>query len=798
MKNNNYNVKVREARPPPFPASIPLPSSPSSPLSLDSNESSPNIQSDDPTQAPKPDGGPRAEEHLPVASPESVTSARDSPPPSPSSPASTSLPSPVFPPPSIIANTHDTTESGLIKHFHHIIYENALDPVLVHDMDGWIVDANGAAVALTGYSIEELRHKNIRELESRYVRPDPKILEQLMSGAAFRIYGEHISKQGRVFPVEVHISLATVEGKNYVVGLFRDMTEILRAKTLEKANEVAQATNRAKNVFLATMSHELTTPLYGVMASLEILKQSILTEKQLDILDCAMNSAIILKGIVNDILDLSVLELGMFKIAKDPFSFTHRVASSFQIFGEAARFQGLSFKWLHDGLEVVHLPRSTSYPPSSSYPSYPFSSSSAFSPYPPQLRQVEFGSLPPLNVVGDPKRMQQVLMNLLSNAVKFTPRGGSVVLSTHVTSQDDKSVKLRIDVADTGIGLPVDQQQRVFEKFTQAEEGFTRKYSGTGLGLYISNKLVLLMGGKLTVKSEVRKGSVFTIDIRMPKYSDPLPPQSAGTEVIDTPPLVAAMAAYHRFGKKRHRERRRRPIIPQFPNTLAATANVGLPLTVRDETHKEDKQKHLSEPLLSDASFSQGSGGREMASDGDDSDGEDAVGGTPRSIYDETDISTPSSSAEPSPRGDEGGEASVKVGDILSVLLVEDNIVNQKVGKQLLRTLGIRDIDIANDGQHCLDMIKARRLNCNKRMYNVILMDKQMPFLDGLEATRVIRQQEMSEGHVRMVIIALTADCRAGVDQEVLSAGMDDYLTKPVQASSIYNTFLKHGLLAPP
>jgi|GEM_PF-2490546 len=404
----------------------------------------------------------------------------------------------------------------------------------------------------------------------------------------------------------------------------RNLREIDQANIAYKqAKAVAEAANEAKTRFLAVMSHEIRTPMNSVLGLTELMEQEGVADDQKASLRDIHASAEHLLRLVNDLLDLSRIESGNVELETLPYSLHENMRKTLALLSP----QGMA-KGIH-------------------------------------LRYVTRNLPDPLWIVGDPFRLQQVLYNLIANALKFTEQGW-VTLMVDGSMLSDQKARIRFAVRDTGIGIPADRLETIFNSFVQAESSTTRRYGGSGLGLAISRQLVELMGGELAVSSREGSGSEFYFEIAMPLAEKPeMDSSQSGPIVVDV----------------------------------------------------QKESLEAAEP---------GKGQR--------------------------------------------------------VLIIDDNPVNLKVAKAMLQRLGCQ-IETADDGRLGVEAWQE------KGPFDLIFMDCLMPNLDGYQATKIIRDQENAlPGNVRVPIIALTANAMQGEKERCKSAGMDDYLSKPVQISQMRKT----------
>lgn len=614
--------------------------------------------------------------------------------------------------------------------------EQSHSAVMIIDLQSRIEYINAGLCKQTGYGRREVVGRPWREYLSPRMTPETaaEMVSTVRAGLTWSSEWLHLRKDGTYYPVRCTVTPVKRRTGEIAcfVAVFEDMTEVKRNEaTLREAIDRAEAGDRAKSQFLATMSHEVRTPLNGIVGFTNLLLETPLTPEQREYMQTIRMSGEALIQLTSDILDFARIESGKLKLDPQPCDPRECLEDALDLFATRAAEKKIELlHWTADGV-----------PPA---------------------------------VLLDAGRLRQVLINLINNAVKFTDAGEiEVSLSAKhapgAEGRPDADWELEFTVRDTGLGIAAEQQGKLFKPFSQLENSTTRRYGGTGLGLAISRNLVQLMGGQISLASEPGAGSTFTFTVLAPEVKSdvvkPPPPSIAGVRLAiagESSPLrrelvrlgtrwgalvteatvdqlpglswdVALMDVDLVMAAELSQQSQPRPGLPPdkiiglVPLVLTAATRTALRphfrLLVNKPVHHDSLRALLAGPAT--------------------------TRGTSAAVF---------------------GKANVFD---LRVLLVEDNPVNQRLMQRVLGNLGCR-WTLADNGR--LGVEELARSD-----YDVVLMDLHMPEMDGLEAITHIREGKSGERMRQVWIAALTADARADQRERVLAAGANDYLTKPIK-----------------
>lgn len=653
------------------------------------------------------------------------------------------------------------------------IMNSMVDGVTITDTDGKIISVNKAALSQLGCKKDKIIGKNLEEI---YLGEKSSTLKEIFN----RLTSEHTIRNqefmveredGTNFPVSVNFSLLenSPGEEEAIVAVHRDITERKkREKALREAKEKAEIANRTKSEFLATMSHEIRTPMNAVIGMSELLTETELNDVQKKYVEISRNAGENLLDIINDILDLSKVESGEIKLEKASFNLTEIVEKTCDVMALRAHKKGIELS-NHINPDV------------------------------------------PVNLVGDQARLRQIFVNLLGNAVKFTDEG-EIELNIEFADKEEanayknttgkENVKLLFSVRDTGVGIPKEKRKTIFESFTQADSSTTREYGGTGLGLTICERLVNLMGGEIWVESKVAKGSTFyftanfEIGEKPSKYIEPEEIEEVEIKGLKT--LVVDDNETNRLILKE--------ILTFWGADIEEATNGEDAISKIELAFKEDNPFEL---ILLDYRMP-GMNGVEVLEKINKEFPEDYVTVMMLTSDHRADVLSEikgmgigaylvkpvkkeelkkavvnimKKTAEEEKKETEK-EKKEKLSP-LKILLVEDTEDNILLIKAYLKKTPY-EINVAKNGKIAVGKIKSEN-------YDLVLMDMQMPVMDGFTATKKIREWEKHDGRGRTTIIALTAYAMKEEIEKTLNAGCDAHLKKPIKKEKLLKTIKKYG-----
>ncbi len=631
------------------------------------------------------------------------------------------------------------------------IVESIEDGYYEVDLFGNFTFFNDAMCRILGYEKNAMMGINIRRcMDEENVKKTYDIFDIVQqTGKAARVFDSKIiRKDGNIRFVESSVSL--IKENNDLPagfrGIIRDVTERKQAEAIQQAKMAAEAANRSKSEFLANMSHEIRTPLNSITGLTELILDSELSPDQREDMEVVMSASYALLALINDILDFSKIEAGKLELEHTTFNIRDLLGESLKIFAIKAQEKGIEL----------------AYRVAPDVPGW---------------------------IIGDPSRLRQILLNLIGNSVKFTDEG-EVIISVSCNNEIENKTELMFSVEDTGIGIPKEKHETIFTAFQQADGSITRRYGGTGLGLAVSSQLIGLMDGRIWVDSEPGKGSKFTFTARFG-----VPPEQKETASIipefsikGKSLLIVDDNITHLHILKEIFESWK--MVPEIVSTVA-------------EAQKILADNHTVELALIDADMPEKSGfelARWIKNNKTDTPktimmvthstqrsqlNQESLGIMatvtkpirPSDLLDalKTALSSPEPQIEIPPKTKK--HLDEKINQPLKILVAEDTPFNQKFIKRLMDRWGHQTV-IADNGRMAVETLMGDH-------FDLVLMDVQMPEMDGFEATRQIRKWE-HQHNTHIPIIAMTAHAMKGDRERCLEAGMDEYISKPISSEALF------------
>ena len=644
------------------------------------------------------------------------------------------------------------------KQFFESLVLNSPAAIVVLDDHEKISSCNPAFEELYGYKSNEILGVELDTLiTTPETRAEAQQYSQQVRTGTVHAFGKRRRKDNSPVDVEIFGVPVFVAGEKIgTLAIYHDVSELVHAR------KEAEEASRTKSEFLANMSHEIRTPMNGVIGMLELALDTSLTSEQRDYLQTSLQSAEALLTLLNDILDFSKIEAGRLEFENINFSLRNTVEDVAYTLARRAQDKGLEMACLiHPDLTA-------------------------------ELR-------------GDPGRLRQILVNLVGNAIKFTHQG-EIVISAEPIEETDTHAIIHFAVQDTGIGIPYERQGAVFDRFTQADGSTTRKYGGTGLGLTISKQLVDALGGKIGVTSTPGVGTTFWFDLKFEKQAR----QKRTTAPLTLGPVNLTQARILIVDDNQTNRMVLKKNVEALGSRVEAVSSGAKGLETLRNAHRAGDPFHLvlldmqmpgmdgeqtaraikSDPAAKEAKIliltSMGHRGDAIRLEALGCSGYLLKPVKQQMLFDaviavlgrqeerESGLVTRHTLSEQRKLG-------------LRILLAEDNAINQKLAIVLLQKAGY-SVDAVDSGAQALQKVQMNQ-------YSAVLMDVQMPDMDGLEATQQIRQLEKSTGH-HIPIIAMTAHAMQGDRERCLEAGMDDYITKPLQPKVLFNALERWAQVA--
>ena len=633
------------------------------------------------------------------------------------------------------------------------IVEQSSEAIWTKDLAGVITSWNSGAAAMFGYPPSEAMGRALNVAESTPEEEESR-RRRLVAGEKFSYDARAMTRSSTSIDIQVAVA-PLLDDANRCIGsiaVARDVTQHKRsAEALRQAREAAEAANHAKSSFLARMSHEIRTPMNGVLGMTELLLETGLTSTQRKYAETVQRSGQNLLGIINDLLDFSKIEAGKLELENVEMDLRRTIEDVVDLLAERAHSKGLELACSIPANLVTH-------------------------------------------VRGDPLRLGQVLTNLVGNAIKFTEQG-SVVIRVSSVEETAKHVSMRFEVSDTGAGISLEAQTRIFDEFSQADGSTTRKHGGSGLGLAISKQLVGMMGGSIHVESALGAGSTFSFTSRFEKQETQAQEDSrsapmgmlTGVRALIVESTAINRGILHSQMSNWGMTNRVAATPEQAVDLLSQAAARGAPydIAIIDLGLPGMDALELARTIRVRGEISKVRlvmlTRRQVDIRNAREAGIDACLAKPvrQTVLYECLVNVMAGqSQEPAATPVAREPASAAPAKIRgNILLVEDNLINQQVALGILQIQGY-NVTVVNNGREALDAH-------SQGDFDLILMDCHMPEMDGFEATREIRGRERTFTGKRVPIVALTANAMAQDREECLNAGMDDHLSKPFSMQTL-------------
>jgi two-component system, sensor histidine kinase and response regulator len=640
--------------------------------------------------------------------------------------------------------TQRKNSEAIIRHqkdYLEALVKNSPVAIVTLNQEQRVESFNPAFESMFGFPRDEVFGRALDDLlVDEHNRPEAAALTQKVAkGEAVKCIVQRTRRDGSMVDVEIlGVPLRLDDKPVGSLHLYHDITELIQAR------RAAEKADQAKTEFLANMSHEIRTPMNGIIGMIDLSLGTELSNEQFEFLSGAKESAEALMGVLNSVLDVSKIESGQLQLEKIEFDIVEVIEGLAQTVSSRAESKGLELVIFDD-------------------------------PY-----------IPPV-VLGDPGRLRQILINLTENAIKFTDKG-EILIQTDLQAESDDYLLVRFTVGDSGIGIPKDRQKAIFERFVQADGSTTRRFGGTGLGLTISKQLIEMMGGTISLESEPGHGSKFWFDIKFERVDNQMQEREPSVSLKGTRVLVVddnvknctiLKKMLEGFGCTATAVQSGLEVIPELFRGLLTNApyqmvilDMQMPGIEGEQILKMIRKEKLTNEvkvivLTSMGHRSEMNTIRELGCSGY------LVKPVRQSRLCDTieyAMGFRKSLDSHNRKKNTGSLGTEQLIPPLKILVVEDNHLNQKMIYTYL-TRQAHTVQLAGNGLEAIETLKSHT-------FDLIFMDVQMPIMDGLEATRKIREMEGQNN--RTPIIAMTAYALQGDNQRCLEAGMDDYISKPL------------------